>query len=623
MLGDRTIDKDFDVNNVYLNLNFEDQEETFEYKYPQLDHPSNYQLTVTKFLAKLNEPYIKLHESKKQNNTIIQQGKPFYFDYMVAILTDYVIFEYETEIDKDGEEIETEKVENIYKKKYITRTALNSTYTCDIGNDSNAMIKSVVDKNPYLEKKNSIYYLKEGYTLDEAYNWKFENHARVREDDEYSNIYPYIVTGTETVTDKDGKQHEENIYEKSETSIMNGRDLYWHPLGKMGDIYSINQFLGVINNALEDCFNSFKMNMLKYKDPFFIDFFKEIKEKSKGRYINFVYEDGRLKLKIDQTLASAFSTDNFYSAPEIDNESKLLKNNGQRNIQLLFSENLFRYLKGIKLDTSNNNWGYYPLGYTKSEHNSAKFEEIGDFEYNVYEGEKINIMDWSDYIGIAVTSTDLPIKRQIYPHFMYDFNNFSMENRRRYYSDMEENIEGFSNVFADEKSVSYPPFDNEFVNEQIKKGNEEGIVFIKYFGKGDDINNINYENNDGNTLLKLDLINTTPLQKFTLKLYWIDRYNNFIPLVPNSKGTDDIIKMQLHFQRIKGPEKENRYIIEPINNEGETVITGVYDDPAVGRVVVQNNPETGFLMEEVVRPPPKKQKVQNEEEELNPLHELY
>ena len=90
MLDDKTVDLDFDINNLYLNLNFENQEETFEYKLPQLNHPSNYQMTVTKFMAKLSEPYIKLHESKKQLKPIIQQGDPFYFDYMVMLGVEYL-----------------------------------------------------------------------------------------------------------------------------------------------------------------------------------------------------------------------------------------------------------------------------------------------------------------------------------------------------------------------------------------------------------------------------------------------------------------------------------------------------------------------------------------------------
>ena len=116
----------------------------------------------------------------------------------------------------------------------------------------------------------------------------------------------------------------------------------------------------------------------------------------------------------------------------------------------------------------------------------------------------------------------------------------------------------------------------------------------------------------------------TPLQKFTLRLYWIDRYNNFIPLVPIIEEYDDIIKMQLHFQRIKGSEKENCYIIEPVSRE-PTTITGVYDKSEKERVVIQTDPETGQEMVEVYEIPPnnKRNKVIEEEMEFNPINELY
>ena len=65
--------KDFDINNLYLNLTFHNSSETFEYRNPLLDHPSNYQLIVTKFLSKVNLPLLYLNETKKSNDTSDQE----------------------------------------------------------------------------------------------------------------------------------------------------------------------------------------------------------------------------------------------------------------------------------------------------------------------------------------------------------------------------------------------------------------------------------------------------------------------------------------------------------------------------------------------------------------------
>ena len=91
LTSDKEVNRDFDINNLFLNLNFQHQEETFEYKWPLLDHPSNYQLIVTKFLSKTSLPYIKLHDLKKQiKETIpaeVKQGKPFNYEYMIKLFS--------------------------------------------------------------------------------------------------------------------------------------------------------------------------------------------------------------------------------------------------------------------------------------------------------------------------------------------------------------------------------------------------------------------------------------------------------------------------------------------------------------------------------------------------------
>ena len=92
------------------------------------------------------------------------------------------------------------------------------------------------------------------------------------------------------------------------------------------------------------------------------------------------------------------------------------------------------------------------------------------------------------------------------------------------------------------------------------------------------MNAICYENNNISTTLKMDLMNVMPLKKFTLKLYLIDRYNNFEPLYPKIEGYNDVIKLQLLFTRIKGDEKENRNFIETKLEKPERVTLNLVEE---------------------------------------------
>ena len=133
--------------------------------------------------------------------------------------------------------------------------------------------------------------------------------------------------------------------------------------------------------------------------------------------------------------------------------------------------------------------------------------------------------EWSDYIGIAVTSTDFPVIGQVYPHFYYGTD--SLDNRRRYVPDSEKNITGFTNVWADQSKITTAVPEEEDIQEQNKKSVKSNIVFVKYFDQKENLSLINYENNNTNTTLKLDIERTMPLQKFNMSLWLIDRYNNF------------------------------------------------------------------------------------------------
>ena len=200
-----------------------------------------------------------------------------------------------------------------------------------------------------------------------------------------------------------------------------------------------------------------------------------------------------------------------------------------------------------------------------------------DIEYAVFcvfPGKKINIMEVSDYIGLAITSGDFPIKEQIYPNFYFDFNkDFFTQNRRRYIPPTEKNI-----VYVRPQSIFSDKFVKQNINEQVKYSTGDKILFVKYFDpKTEDLNAICYENNNIATALKMDLMNVMPLKKFTLKLYLIDRYINFEPLHPKIEGYDNVIKLQLLFTRIKGSEKENRNFIETKIAEPEKFIFDLDD----------------------------------------------
>ena len=83
MSVDYQLNKDFDINNLFLNLTFEKPEEEFEYREPLIDHPSNYQMIVTKFFSNIKFPIIRLQESKKTAKIALQQGDKYLFDYLV------------------------------------------------------------------------------------------------------------------------------------------------------------------------------------------------------------------------------------------------------------------------------------------------------------------------------------------------------------------------------------------------------------------------------------------------------------------------------------------------------------------------------------------------------------
>lgn len=525
LTSDREVNIDFDVNNLFLNLDFQHQEETFEYKWPLLDHPSNYQMIVTKLLTRTSLPYIKLHESKKRN----KEPPLIYNDY---IAYDYII-KLRCQYIKDKNTLSYETInQNLIKFNNSKRTPITN-------------YKNILNQHP------------------EDVNKSFVVDFCNREE-EYQKLHP------------NGEYAQKGV-------------LNWFDSKSHRDIYTLEQIYQMINVTLNRLVQRYTKLEIETDD-----YYNTCTERFTDRNVIFIrLVNGRPELWIEDNFLEVLHMEHNYSKDNIN----------ERKHELLFSKNLAKFLKGLHIEPSTDypNGEYYVLNITKTEWKSARIvfeptnfsykeavppsgylEEKYDYSpFRVFTGEKLNIMELSDYIGIAVTSPDFPIKEQIYPQFNYDFDeNFFNENRRRYIPKTEENI---IFVLINKKRTK---FEKQNITDLVKSSTGDKILFVKYFDpKTEDLNAISYENNNSATTLKMDLMNVMPLKKFTLKLYLIDRYNNFEPLIPKIEGFDDVIKLQLLFTRIKGTEKENRNIIETKKEVPERYIMGLeelddnkYDD---------------------------------------------
>lgn len=508
LTSDREVNRDFDVNNLFLNLDFQHQEETFEYKWPLLDHPSNYQMIVTKLLTRTTLPYIKLHESKKRN-----KEPPLEYN-------DYIVYDY------------------IIKLRYTVCT-------------------NVIEETRYYTtfqlNQNLIKY-------NNSYKTKLYDASRIvpeaRAGMSVQYFFDYCDNGEEYIDSTP----------------------YWYDSKSHRDIYSLEQIYQMINCTLYKLTQTYVNLPEEYPN----DLSYRTRYRLKGRRLIFI--------KLENNVPSLWIDEEFLNL--IYSQSGTNPNNPERyKYELFFSKNLFRFLKGLHVEPSMDyeNEDYCVLNITQDEWKDARIEmvpvkyiyfegtvgtNIEHAVFRVFTGERINIMEVSDYIGLAIASGDFPIKEQIYPNFSFDFNkDFFTQNRRRYIPPTEKNI-----VYVRPQSLFSEKFVKQNINDQVKYSTGDKILFVKYFDpKTEDLNAICYENNNISTTLKMDLMNVMPLKKFTLKLFLIDRYNNFEPLHPKIEGFDDVIKLQLLFTRIKGTEKENRNFIETKIPEPEKFIFDLAD----------------------------------------------
>ena len=544
LTSDREVNRDFDVNNLFLNLDFQHQEETFEYKWPLLDHPSNYQLIVTKLLTRTSLPYIKLHETKKQINQAVNPGEPFYYDYQMKLYFDEInepsVNEFKDELSSYKN---TVRCENLSRCNYTTFTFFGKCFA---------------------ERKE-----KEKLDINKLYNYI---DAAELEDLQQ----PFV----------------------------------WFDSGEHRNIYTLEQVFHIINNTLTNIFNAVTQR--------YLESYKKQIGKIKG------YEDNFYKKKVvifkkalpicialEDNVPVLFILDEMLECMVIDAKSSETKENPIRRMVLQISKNLFKFLKGLHFVPSIEfNGEFYQFVITKNEYLNAesrsayiKVENIDEeieITYRIFRGEQLNIMELSDYIGLAITTPDFPIKEQIYPQFHYDFEgNLFRENRRRYVPFSESCI--IDTIFNDTEKWQ---FKKENVNELTKYSTGDKILFVKYFDAiREDMNAICYENNNSTTALKMDLMNVMPLKKFTLKLYLIDRYNNFEPLYPKIEGHDDVIKLQLLFTRIKGTEKENRNIIETKKEAPERYIIGLEELDDDNEEENENNEPENEIEPEITNEP--------------------
>lgn len=514
LTSDREVNRDFDVNNLFLNLDFQHQEETFEYKWPLLDHPSNYQMIVTKLLTRTSLPYIKLHDSKR---TVKNEKKPYikpeeqiYFDDVVHLCTSYGCY-----------------MHNIFTYNYSNDTIYNK---CDV-------------KHKHADIVNIDHFIT---------NEEFSHHM--------------------------------------------GKTFYWFDSGEHRNIYSLNTIYQMINHALcttmDELIEYFER---KHKDKYFT---KNIIQK-KFKWTEPIF------FTLENNVPRLYILSDCLECLLMPSENIVTEEKQSIVMRLNFSKNLFKFFKGLPINPCSDIMGEYcklevtiadlncadeksDTIYRKKEDNPEEYEMI-ILKYKIFNGEKLNIMELSDYIGIAITSPDFPIKEQIYPQFHYDFEeNFFKENRRRYVPYTESILV---------ESLGSEPYTYNFKKQNITdlliNSTGDKLLFVKYFDpKTEDLNAICYENNNSATTLKMDLMNVMPLKKFTLRLYLIDRYNNFEPLYPKIEGFDDVIKMQLLFTRIKGIEKENRNIIETKKEVPERYIMNLNDlDDNEDNELENNEPE--------------------------------
>ncbi len=518
LTSDKEVNRDFDINNLFLNLDFQHQEETFEYKWPLLDHPSNYQMIITKLLTRTTLPYIKLQEVKinSKKNAEIKPGEKILFDYRIRTNFDII---------------------SIYDGEIVTHKYTSCLYTL---NNSEKTI------NKYCSVKKGEY---------------------------AENFYDFIS------------------YEEMPSS---GKSWFWFDVGDFRNVYSLDRVYHMMNYALSEIAETIAVFYGTNKD---YNFYKK-----KSKYF-YGLKDMLIFFRLEDNVPCLYIYDDIFNMLKLEAKNTDEEDEPNRRMGLYITKNLTKFVKGLHFSPCTEYNGEFLKFYVSDyeginaemhiDTTNVKIEEIGktetekiDLNYYIFRGEKLNIMELSDYIGLAITSPDFPIKEQIYPQYFYDFGSKLFEDNRRHYVSTSELC--IDSIFSAQRVWH---FKKENVAELTKYSTGDKILFVKYFDtKTEDMNAISYENNNSSTTLKMDMMNVMPLKKFTLKLYLIDRYNNFEPLIPRIEGCNDVIKLQLLFTRIKGDEKENRNIIETKKEEPDKYLLDLFDIPDEEEEIV-NEPE--------------------------------
>ena len=628
---DKEVNKDFNINNLFLNLDFQKQEETFEYKYPLLDHPSNYQVIVSKFLTRTSLPYIKLHDSKKTRS----DNRFYFYDYSIKLVFDYII---------DGEKKTKEINQFLCSPRFLER----KEPIFFIGK------KRLEDEKEIEYWKQYIDYGRE-YPLDNDifFNYQFDSRTQ-RDVYSLTEIFRLINRTLEELFSRffeDEDINNDKAFERFMVYFKEMETPMYFKIEEETPIMYITTFLidelAFFKETVQDVSRNLKLYFSKNLWKFLKDFPLVQTNEYEGEYLmlnitnydNFTFEDKPFyTLNNKELFGDNDDDDNDDNGDNGDNDDNDDNGDNDDNDDNGDDDN------GDNDDNGDDDNG----DNDDNDDNGDDDNEIYNCERVFFKGKKINIMEVSDYIGIAITTTNFPVKEQIYPHFSFNFEtDLALENRRRYIPKSEGNI---THLFPYRGDRTIPMFKKEPINDKIKNSPGEKILFLKYFDKNEDLNFINYENNNANTTLKMDLMNIMPLKKFTLKLFLIDRYNNFEPLIPKIEGYDDVIKLQLLFTRIKGAEKENYDIIETKIEEPIKVHLELEDDymeeegeeeeeeeeernktpPSENSPEI--TPETLIVPipipfketeEDNIEAPPEKRIYLNTEEDENPENELY
>ena len=179
--------------------------------------------------------------------------------------------------------------------------------------------------------------------------------------------------------------------------------------------------------------------------------YKKHKDKIKGFEDNFYKKKVAIFKKalpiciiLEDNVPILYILDELLDCLVIDAKTNDTKDNPIRRMNLQISKNLFRFMKGLHFVPSKEfNGDFYQFVMTEHEYSCAENrsffmkvetekEEI-EITYRIFRGEQLNIMELSDYIGLAITTPDFLLKSRF-------THNFIMISREIYSEKTEDDM---------------------------------------------------------------------------------------------------------------------------------------------------------------------------------------